>query len=59
MYNLKVKHVGMYVALFALLRFVFNVNADDNDFIRDYFVHKAVRNVVGFSCGNFISRSSR
>ncbi|XP_025157243.1 uncharacterized protein LOC105184270 isoform X1 [Harpegnathos saltator] len=56
MHNLRVKHARTYaVALFALLRFASNADADDSDFIRDYFVHKAVRSVVGFSCGNSTS----
>ncbi|XP_014475985.1 PREDICTED: uncharacterized protein LOC106745165 [Dinoponera quadriceps] len=52
MHNLRVKHVGTYVALFASLCLASNVRAADGDFVRDYFVHKAVRSVVGFSCGN-------
>lgn len=61
MHNLGVKHAAAYVALIALLHLASNarVDADDNDFIRDYFVHKAVRSVVGFSCGNAASRFSR
>ncbi|XP_018339201.1 PREDICTED: uncharacterized protein LOC108746756 [Trachymyrmex septentrionalis] len=55
MNNAKLKHSGAYVIFFALLRFTCNVNAGDSDFIRDYFVNKAVRNVVGFSCGDFTS----
>lgn len=48
----------MYVILFfILLRFISNANAGDSDFVRDYFVHKAVRNVVGFSCGDLTSMS--
>ncbi|XP_025989808.1 ionotropic receptor 75a isoform X3 [Solenopsis invicta] len=54
--NLKLKHSGTYVALFlAFSRFTCNVNAGDSDFIRDYFVNKATRYVVGFSCGDFTS----
>ncbi|XP_070163020.1 ionotropic receptor 75a-like isoform X1 [Polyergus mexicanus] len=46
----------MYAILFfTLLRFIFNANAGDSGFVRDYFVHKAVRNVVGFSCGDITS----
>ncbi|XP_029166013.1 ionotropic receptor 75a-like isoform X1 [Nylanderia fulva] len=46
----------MYAILFfILLRFISNTIAGDSDFVRDYFVHKAVRNVVGFSCGDFTS----
>ncbi|KAL6441403.1 hypothetical protein ACFW04_003550 [Cataglyphis niger] len=46
----------MYVILFfILLRFISNANARDSDFVRDYFVHKAVRNVIGFSCGDVTS----
>lgn len=57
MRNLKLKRGVMYVAFFfVLLQFICNVNAGDSDFIRDYFVNKAVRNVVGFSCGDFMSR---
>lgn len=57
MCNLKLKCGVMYMAfLFALLQFTCNVKAGDSDFIRDYFVKKAVRNVVGFSCGDFTSK---
>lgn len=57
MSNLKLKCGVMYVAFFfALLQFTYNVKAGDSDFIRDYFLKKAVRNVVGFSCGDFTSR---
>jgi len=56
MNNAKLKYSGAYVIFFALLQFTCNANAGDSDFIRDYFVNKAVRNVVGFSCGDFTSR---
>lgn len=68
MRHLKIEHSGPYkILLLALLQFISNANAGVSDFIRDYFVHKAVRNVVGFSCGdltsgcevNRITRSSR
>ncbi|XP_011882970.1 PREDICTED: uncharacterized protein LOC105570411 [Vollenhovia emeryi] len=56
MRNVKLKRGVTCVAFFlALLQFACNVNAADSDFIRDYFVNKAVRNVVGFSCGDFTS----
>ncbi|XP_019884195.2 uncharacterized protein LOC105254882 [Camponotus floridanus] len=46
----------MYAILFfTLLRFISNINARDSDFVRDYFIHKAVRNVVRFSCGDITS----
>lgn len=46
----------MYVIFFfILLRFISNANARDSDFVRDYFMHKAVRNVVRFSCGDITS----
>lgn len=48
----------MYAILFfILLRFISNTNARDSDFVRDYFIHKAVRNVVRFSCGDITSMS--
>lgn len=48
----------MYAILFCiLLRFISNANAGDSNFVRDYFVQKAVRNVVGFSCGDITSMS--
>ncbi|KAL0105244.1 hypothetical protein PUN28_016714 [Cardiocondyla obscurior] len=43
------------VFFFVILKFTCNVDAKDSDFIRNYFVNKAVRNVVGFSCGDFTS----
>ncbi|XP_076294007.1 ionotropic receptor 75a [Lasioglossum baleicum] len=42
----------MYVIFFSLLQFALLSTAQDHVFIRDYFVHKRVRNVVGFSCGD-------
>lgn len=55
----KINHREMYAILFfTLLRFISNANARDNDFIRDYFMHKAVRNVVRFSCGDITSMSN-
>lgn len=57
MRNLKIERSGAYkIFFFALLQFISNTNAGDSEFIRDYFVHKAVRNVVGFSCGDLTSR---
>lgn len=56
MYKMKLKRGITYTAFFFIsLQFACNVNAADSDFIRDYFVTKAVRNVVGFSCGDFTS----
>ncbi|XP_011328980.1 ionotropic receptor 75a [Ooceraea biroi] len=52
MRKLKIKHGVTYMVLIVLMRFACNVNADDSEFIREYFLHKAVRNVVGFSCGD-------
>ncbi|XP_033314973.1 ionotropic receptor 75a-like [Bombus bifarius] len=47
----------MYTVLFVLLQFVLISNAQDHVFIRDYFVYKKVRNVVGFSCGDIVERN--
>ncbi|XP_043262966.1 ionotropic receptor 75a-like [Colletes gigas] len=46
----------MHAVFFASSLLVFGAlsSAQDNVFIRDYFVHKRVRNVVGFSCGDTI-----
>lgn len=46
----------MYTVLFVLLQFVLISNAQDHVFIRDYFVYKKVRNVVGFSCGDIVGK---
>lgn len=56
MCNLRIKHGGIYVILIVLMRLVSNVNAGDGEFIREYFLHKTVRSVVGFSCGDITSR---
>lgn len=40
--------------LIVLLGMVLVSSAQDHIFIRDYFLHKRVRNVVGFSCGDTI-----
>ncbi|XP_034195536.2 uncharacterized protein LOC117611629 [Osmia lignaria lignaria] len=46
--------VTMSIIFLLLLQFILISNAQDHIFIRDYFVHKKVRNVVGFSCGDTI-----
>jgi len=56
MYNLKIKHGGAYVVLVILTRLACNVKAEEDEFVREYFQHKAVRHVVGFSCGDVTSR---
>lgn len=54
----QINHSEMYaIFFFILLRFISNANARDSDFVRDYFIHKAVRNVVRFSCGDVTSMS--
>lgn len=45
----------MHPIFFILLQFLSISNAQDHIFIRDYFLYKKVRNVVGFSCGDTIS----
>lgn len=45
----------MHPIFFILLQFLSISNAQDHIFIRDYFLYKKVRNVVGFSCGDIIS----
>ncbi|XP_036149728.1 ionotropic receptor 75a [Monomorium pharaonis] len=56
MCKLKLQHGAAYLALFLVFsRFTCNADPGDSEFIRDYFVKKAVRNVVGFSCGDFTS----
>ncbi|KAK9300689.1 hypothetical protein QLX08_006721 [Tetragonisca angustula] len=44
----------MHAVLLILLQFILTSNAQDHAFVRDYFVYKKVRNVVGFSCGDTI-----
>lgn len=44
----------MHPIFFILLQFLLISNAQDHIFIRDYFLYKKVRNVVGFSCGDTI-----
>jgi len=56
MRNLKIKHGGVYVVLVILTRLASDVKAGEDEFVREYFQHKAVRNVVGFSCGDVTSR---
>ena len=46
----------MYTVLLILLQFILISNAQDHVFVRDYFVYKKVRNVVGFSCGDTIGK---
>lgn len=41
--------------LLLLLRLVLVSCVNDNIMARDYFVHKGVSNVVGFSCGSLES----
>ncbi|CAD1469411.1 unnamed protein product, partial [Heterotrigona itama] len=50
------KNNTMYAVLLILLQFVLISNAQDHVFVRDYFVYKKVRNVVGFSCGDTIGK---
>lgn len=38
------------VIIFYLLIFI--IKAYDIEFIRDYFTHKNIKRIVGFSCGN-------
>ena len=46
----------MHAVLLILLQFILTSNAQDHAFVRDYFVYKKVRNVVGFSCGDTIGK---
>nr|XP_031838888.1 ionotropic receptor 75a-like [Nomia melanderi] len=45
----------MYAVFLFLSQLTLFSTAQDHVFIRDYFVHKRVRNVVGFSCGDIES----
>ncbi|XP_026673944.1 ionotropic receptor 75a-like isoform X2 [Ceratina calcarata] len=44
----------MHIFFVILVSFILTSSAHDHLFIRDYFVYKQIRNVVGFSCGDTI-----
>ncbi|XP_035732024.1 uncharacterized protein LOC118446003 [Vespa mandarinia] len=51
----KEKVIIMFMKGFLHFQLVFLVFAQSNEIIRDYFIHKRIPTVVGFSCGDIIN----